>query len=164
MDAAAPLLARGVAIVGLEPSCLLTLRDEYLSMLPAGAAAQLISHSGPQFIMVGASAAISGMMAAAMRFAFQRGGPLGFWRSVDDAAYRVPALPLSGILRDPRVLGFVGVWFVVNLVFGVGSLSVTDANGTGIGGVPGIFKKLAAEGGFLDVNVTIEAIGGESLA
>ena len=31
--------------------------------------------------MIGASAAISGTMAAAMRFAFQRGGPLGFWRS-----------------------------------------------------------------------------------
>ena len=34
LAAAAPLLARGVPIVGLEPSCLLTLRDEFLSMLP----------------------------------------------------------------------------------------------------------------------------------
>jgi Fe-S oxidoreductase len=32
--AAAPLAARGVAIVGLEPSCLFTLRDELLSILP----------------------------------------------------------------------------------------------------------------------------------
>jgi Fe-S oxidoreductase len=34
LAAATPLLARGVPIVGLEPSCLLTLRDEFLSMLP----------------------------------------------------------------------------------------------------------------------------------
>jgi hypothetical protein len=42
--------------------------------------------------------------------------------------------------------------------------NITDANGTGLGGVPGIFKKLATEGGFADVNVTIEAVGGETLA
>ncbi len=32
LDALAPLAARGIAIVGLEPSCLLTLRDEILAM------------------------------------------------------------------------------------------------------------------------------------
>ena len=32
--AALPLVERGVAVVGLEPSCLLTLRDEFLAMLP----------------------------------------------------------------------------------------------------------------------------------
>ena len=58
--------------------------------------------------MIGASAAISGMMAAAMRFAFQRGGPLGLRRSGDATDYRVPAVPLSGVLRDPRVLIFLG--------------------------------------------------------
>jgi Fe-S oxidoreductase len=34
LDALAPLLARGVRIVGLEPSCLLTMRDEFASLLP----------------------------------------------------------------------------------------------------------------------------------
>jgi len=34
LDAARPFVDRGVPIVGLEPSCLLTLRDEFLSMLP----------------------------------------------------------------------------------------------------------------------------------
>ena len=43
----------------------------------AGAALHLATHAGEQFPMIGASAAISGTMAAAMRFAFQRGGPLG---------------------------------------------------------------------------------------
>ena len=42
--------------------------------------------------------------------------------------------------------------------------NVTDANGTGVGGVPGIFKKLATEGGFSNVTVTIETVGGETLA
>jgi Fe-S oxidoreductase len=41
-EAARPLVARGVPIVGLEPSCLLTLRDEFLSMLP-GAETELIA-------------------------------------------------------------------------------------------------------------------------
>jgi FAD/FMN-containing dehydrogenase/Fe-S oxidoreductase len=35
MDTLAPLLARGAALVGLEPSCLLTFRDELPSLFPA---------------------------------------------------------------------------------------------------------------------------------
>src|SRR5262249_55103522 len=34
LAAAAPFVARGVCVVGLEPACLLTLRDEFLSLLP----------------------------------------------------------------------------------------------------------------------------------
>lgn len=91
----------------------------------AGAAAQLVSHSGEQSAMIGASATISGLMAAAMRFAFQRGGPLGFWRRDEEQAYRVPALPLSGLLRDPRVLAFVAVWFAMNIFFGLGAFPIS---------------------------------------
>jgi membrane associated rhomboid family serine protease len=58
-------------------------------------------------------------MAGAMRFMFQRGGPLGFWGGPTDDAYGVPALPLSCTLREPRVLIFVVVWFVINLLFGM---------------------------------------------
>ncbi len=90
----------------------------------AGAAMHLVTHAGEQMPMIGASAAISGTMAAAMRFAFQRGGPLSFWRSGDDAAYRVPAIPLSGVLSDPRVLAFLAVWFGINILFGLGSLPI----------------------------------------
>src|SRR6185503_1019464 len=59
-----------------------------------------------------------------MRFALQRSGPLGLIGRNDPAAYRVPALPLSAVLRDPRVLAFLGVWFALNLIFGIGSLSL----------------------------------------
>src|SRR3981189_1620416 len=45
-----------------------------------GPAVPLVTHFGELLPMVGASAAISGAMAGAMRFAFQRGGPLGMWR------------------------------------------------------------------------------------
>tara|TARA_R110000824_G_scaffold52692_3_gene146052 strand:- start:38596 stop:41481 length:2886 start_codon:yes stop_codon:yes gene_type:complete len=39
-----PYVRRGVPIVGLEPSCLLTLRDEYLSLLP-GSESKLLSEN-----------------------------------------------------------------------------------------------------------------------
>lgn len=93
----------------------------------AGAALHLASHAGEQFPMIGASASISGTMAAAMRFAFQRGGPLGMLRGADEHAYRVPAIPLSGVLRDGRVLIFLAVWFGINLLFGLGSLPITGS-------------------------------------
>ncbi len=87
----------------------------------AGAAMHLATHFGEILPMIGASAAVSGAMAAAMRFAFQRGGPLGFWRDREEA-YRVPAAPLAQSLRDPRVLAFLLVWFGVNILFGFVSL------------------------------------------
>ena len=82
----------------------------------AGAAVHLATHFGEVLPMVGASAAISGAMAAAMRFAFQPGGPLGLWGGREEA-YRVPAVPLSVALRDPRVLAFLLVWFGINALF-----------------------------------------------
>ncbi len=38
-------------------------------------------------------------------------------------ADHVPAAPLLVALRNPRVLAFVGVWFGLNLLFGLGSVS-----------------------------------------
>jgi membrane associated rhomboid family serine protease len=96
----------------------------FLASAAVGAAFHLAVHSGERLPMVGASAAISGAMAAAMRFAFQRGGPLGAFRGDGEAAYRVPATPLSVMLRDPRLIVFLIVWFGVNLLFGLGFVSV----------------------------------------
>ena len=91
-----------------------------------GAAVHLASHVGQMVPMIGASAAVSGAMAAAMRFAFQRGGPIGL-RGADEAAYRIPAIPLRAALSDPRILGFLAVWFGINLVFGLGSVSIAGS-------------------------------------
>jgi membrane associated rhomboid family serine protease len=93
----------------------------------AGAALHLATHAGEQFPMIGASAAISGTMAAAMRFAFQRGGPLGLIGRADGSAYRVPAIPLRHVLSDGRVVLFLVVWFGINILFGVGPLPITGS-------------------------------------
>jgi Fe-S oxidoreductase len=45
LDALAPYVARGVPVVGLEPSCLLTLRDEFRAVLPGAGTAQLAGHA-----------------------------------------------------------------------------------------------------------------------
>lgn len=94
----------------------------------AGAALHLATHAGEQFPMIGASAAVSGAMAAAMRFAFQRGGPLGMMRGGENESYRVPAIPLTGVLRDGRVLLFLAVWFGINIFFGMNSLPITGSD------------------------------------
>jgi len=45
IDALTPFVERGIPVVGLEPSCLLGLRDEFLSMLPGGGSAELALHA-----------------------------------------------------------------------------------------------------------------------
>jgi membrane associated rhomboid family serine protease len=99
-----------------------------LVVAAAGAFAHLISHPGAMVPMIGASAAISGAMAAAMRFVFQRGGPLEAWRGeISDEAYRVAAVPLGATLRDPRFLAFLAVWIGLNVLFGLGTISIGEA-------------------------------------
>ena len=69
--------------------------------------------------MIGASAALSGHMAAAIRFMFQPGAPLGLFRVGGKAAFRVPAHGLSEALGDRRVVLFLVVWFAVNIATGL---------------------------------------------
>ena len=90
----------------------------------AGALAHLVTHEHAREAMIGASASVSGTMAAAIRFAFVQGSFLSFSRGDADAAARVPALSLMRALRNPRVLGFLGVWFGVNIIFGMGSIAI----------------------------------------
>ncbi len=65
----------------------------------------------------GASAVVSGAMAAAVRFAFTAGGPLG--PMGHGRSPHGPAVSLMEAFREPRVLVFVAVWVGLNLVFGV---------------------------------------------
>ena len=90
----------------------------------AGALAHLVTHEHAVAPMIGASASVSGTMAAAIRFAFVQGSFLSFSRGDADAAARVPALSLMYALRNKRVLGFLAVWFGVNIIFGVGSIAI----------------------------------------
>ena len=90
----------------------------------AGALAHLVSHEHDLAPMIGASASVSGTMAAAIRFAFVQGSFLSFSRGDADAAAKVPAQSLWRALRDRRVLAFLAVWFGVNIIFGIGSIAI----------------------------------------
>jgi membrane associated rhomboid family serine protease len=105
-----------------------------------GAAAHLLAFYGTITPMVGASAAISAHMAGVCRFAFQPGGALA-GRHVGGRSDHVPALSVPQMLRDRRVLTFLGVWFGLNILFGV-------FGGAAIG-APGEIAWQAHIGGFL---------------
>lgn len=90
----------------------------------AGVAAHYITHMADLEPVVGASAAVSGVMAAAARFVFQPGAPLdeslGFRdRRDDEIAYRQPALPLREILSSRSAISFLAFWFLANFLFGI---------------------------------------------
>ena len=90
----------------------------------AGALAHLLTHEHAIAPMIGASASVSGTMAAAIRFAFVQGSFLSLNRGDVEAAAKVPAWSLARALRNGRVLGFLAVWFGVNVIFGVGSIAI----------------------------------------
>jgi membrane associated rhomboid family serine protease len=87
----------------------------------AGALLHYALHPYDLTPVVGASAAISGAMGAAVRFIFHPDAPLGsregFERRDDDRAYALPPIRLADVWRDRRVVIFVAVWFVVNFAF-----------------------------------------------
>ena len=96
----------------------------------AGAALHLATHVGDPAPVVGASAAISGQMAAAVRFVFAMGGPLGALRARGQWAFTQPAPPIAAVLSSPGALGFVGVWFALNLLVGLFAVPFIGEGGT----------------------------------
>ncbi len=66
-------------------------------------------------VLVGASGAVSGLTAAALRFTV---GPSGF--SVGPETWVRPAAPLAVALANRNVLVFIAVWFGINLLAGLG--------------------------------------------
>lgn len=89
----------------------------------AGALTHLAFHFGEMTPVVGASAAISGQMAAAMRFVF--GATPG---GETDLAH-APLESLSRTLTDRRILAVLGVWVALNAVFGLGGVSIAGTEG-----------------------------------
>jgi membrane associated rhomboid family serine protease len=96
----------------------------FVATAAAGAAFHLATNLGSVQPVIGASAAVSGFMAASVRFAFQRGGPLDFLRGGDAESYRVPAVSLVAALRDTRIVVFLGAWFALNILFGLGTMAM----------------------------------------
>lgn len=95
----------------------------FLVTAAAGAWAHHVIHPVDLTPVVGASASVSGLMAAALRFIFQPGAPLG--RPAFSPAgplepsMRAPALPLMRAWRDRRVVQFAILWFIINFVIGL---------------------------------------------
>jgi membrane associated rhomboid family serine protease len=83
----------------------------------AGAGAHYLVHSGDMIPVVGASAAVSGHMAAVSRFMFQASGPLRTNRR-DAMVWQAEAVPLGRIWRDRRIVVFLAVWLGLNLLVG----------------------------------------------
>lgn len=96
----------------------------------AGALAHLLTHQHAIAPMIGASASVSGTMAAAIRFAFVKGSFLSFSRGDAEAAAKVPALSLLRALSNRRVLAFLAIWFGMNILFGATSLSLGAESGS----------------------------------
>lgn len=97
----------------------------------AGAGAHLVTHleQGEVVPVIGASAVVSAYMGAAIRFVFDGISGLGGLGAADDRVTKAPAKSLLRSLRNPPMLGFLLVWFAVNLVFGVGIGSVSGEAG-----------------------------------
>ena len=88
-----------------------------------GALTHLVVYWGDLTPVVGASAAISGLMAAAVRFMFS--GSLR--TTISDFQQDPTNVPLVGIadaLKDPRMLIFLVVWMGLNLLFGLGAVDI----------------------------------------
>jgi len=104
----------------------------------AGALTHLVLHWGTMAPVVGASAAISGQMAGALRFIFFARRKPGE-RTPDFVS--TPLASLGATLRDHRILGFLVFWVVLNAYFGLSSVS--------FGGSEGAIAWEAHIGGFL---------------
>jgi membrane associated rhomboid family serine protease len=92
----------------------------------AGALAHALLHPLSVVPMIGASAVVSGMMAAATRFIFAP-APVFSWAPT--APHARPRQSLAALAANPRAAMFLGVWFLTNLGFGIfaAPLGVVDA-------------------------------------
>ncbi len=99
-----------------------------LAATAGGALLHLATRWGDLSPMIGASAAVSGYMGAAVRFALAGPNPMiGGGRGNDRV--HAPAAPLFTALRDGRVIAFLAVWFGINFLFGTGIVSIGGGEG-----------------------------------
>ena len=88
----------------------------FFATAAGGALMNLVVHWGERAPMIGASGAVFGFIAGAIRFVFQPGGPVARSGQHDPAAYFVPAAPLATARRDYRALVLVLAWLVLNVL------------------------------------------------
>jgi len=95
----------------------------------AGALLHLGAHWGEPFPVIGASAAISGHMAGAIRFVFRAAGPFGALGRPGEMQRRVPLASIAETLQERRSLAFLAVWLLINLGLGLGAVTLGDGSG-----------------------------------
>ncbi len=93
----------------------------------AGAALHLGVYWGEMVPVIGASAAISGQMAGAVRFIFSR--PSNLFQASRMHPHHMRAESLSQVFSNPRALAFLGVWIGINLLFGVSNSFIPGVEG-----------------------------------
>jgi membrane associated rhomboid family serine protease len=104
----------------------------------AGAFTHLLFHFGDMTPVIGASAAISGQMAGALRFFFNA-KPLPGEIAPDYGG--APTMSLARTLSDKRMLAILAIWIAMNAYFGISAVQ--------IGGQEGNIAWEAHIGGFL---------------
>ncbi len=95
-----------------------------------GAVAHYFSHTEDVMPMIGASGAVSGIMAAAIRFVFQPGESLSGFSLNAAGSYRAPALPLVQTFRDRRTLRFIILWLAINIATGLAGVPLGLTEGS----------------------------------
>jgi len=92
----------------------------------AGAFTHLVFHFGDMAPVVGASAAISGQMAGALRFIF-RAKRLPGQRAPD--FFSAPLMSLKETLSDKRIVAFLLFWVALNAYLGLSSIRIAGQEG-----------------------------------
>ena len=92
----------------------------------AGALTHLLFHYGDMAPVVGASAAISGQMAGALRFIFGA-RPLPGERTPDFIG--APLMSLGQTLTDKRIVAFLVFWLALNAYFGLSAIKIAGEQG-----------------------------------
>ena len=92
----------------------------------AGALTHLAFHFGEVAPVVGASAAISGQMAGALRFIFR---PRNEFSQREPDFAHAPLKSLAETLSDRRILMFLALWIGLNVYFGLSSVAIAGSEG-----------------------------------
>ncbi len=86
--------------------------------------AHLLTHWGELVPVIGASGAVSGHMAAAIRFIFSVPDHGHVNEEGRGELWAVPMKTLTETLKDSRVLGVLAIWLLMNILSGIGVLSM----------------------------------------
>jgi membrane associated rhomboid family serine protease len=95
-----------------------------------GALTHLVMHWGEINPVIGASATISGHMAAAIRFIFRERGALGALVGPAGRHQSAPLMTVAETFQDRRSFAFLAVWAVINLAFGLSAVSFGGEGGS----------------------------------